>query len=280
MERNDCKLAQDLMPLRIEELCSEESKAFVDEHIAACPACAQVYGYMQATLPREREEKQKESASFKAAMAQFKKTLAWRRIRYVLTGLSAALLVVLVLSILTNTYKSLALDKYDITLKRTEDGQLLEKWDYHGASYGGYINTTGKPDQNGNFIIYLSHEVPLLDIGTRNSPYQYDLLRGWTFKEDGNLYNIEGYIFYEGMSTQWPTQLMEIRRGTEKDYEVLYRAGDELLMADQKETVIAQQYMPFAVLAPVPIEEMPIATPLPPAGRVSTTAPAEATPEN
>lgn len=125
MERNDCKLVQDLMPLRIDEVCTEETKAFVDEHVAACPECAQIYGYMRATLPQQKNEKD----SFKAAMAQFKKTMAWRRIRYIFLGILAAVVLWAVLYGLTNYRRPLDINKYNITLKETQKHELLAIWE-------------------------------------------------------------------------------------------------------------------------------------------------------
>lgn len=276
MQRNDCKLAQDLMPLRIEELLSEESKAFVDEHIAACPPCAQMYGYMQATLPKEKEAQQKESASFKAAMAQFQKTMAWRRIRYILTGLLIAALILALLTALNTIRKPLALDKFDISLKRTQDGQLLEVWDYHSTSYGGNSYTHGGTDKEGNYIVYLNHEVPLLQLGGYTNAAKHYQLSSFSLQDDGNLY--ESDLVFHYASGSWDsgtsTQIMEIRQGTEKDYKVLYRAGDTLPAAEQMELDAARRYLPYAPLT----AENPAATPLPPADNAMPFAPKQETP--
>ncbi len=39
MDQN-CKIVQDLLPLYIDSVCSEESRTYVDSHIAECPDCA------------------------------------------------------------------------------------------------------------------------------------------------------------------------------------------------------------------------------------------------
>ena len=35
----NCKIVQDLLPLYHDGVCSEESRAAVEEHLAHCPAC-------------------------------------------------------------------------------------------------------------------------------------------------------------------------------------------------------------------------------------------------
>ena len=39
MSKKSCAMAADLLPLYVEDLCSEESRAFVAEHLAECDAC-------------------------------------------------------------------------------------------------------------------------------------------------------------------------------------------------------------------------------------------------
>ena len=38
----NCKTIQDLLPLYRDEVCSQESRQAVDEHIQSCPHCAEV----------------------------------------------------------------------------------------------------------------------------------------------------------------------------------------------------------------------------------------------
>ncbi|MBQ9263505.1 MAG: zf-HC2 domain-containing protein [Clostridia bacterium] len=48
---NDCKIIQDLMPLVIDEACSEESRRAVEAHVAGCTNCAKIYETMKAAVP-------------------------------------------------------------------------------------------------------------------------------------------------------------------------------------------------------------------------------------
>lgn len=49
MEQN-CEIAQDLLPLYADGVCSEPSKNLVEAHLAGCPACRQLLTRMRGTL--------------------------------------------------------------------------------------------------------------------------------------------------------------------------------------------------------------------------------------
>ena len=51
----DCNIIMDLLPLYIDECCSEESAAAVHEHLETCPGCREVYKSMRAPDVVEEE---------------------------------------------------------------------------------------------------------------------------------------------------------------------------------------------------------------------------------
>ena len=56
---NECKIVQDLLPLYAEDLVSEETKAFVDDHCESCIACSELKRRGLVELP-ETEKNPKE----------------------------------------------------------------------------------------------------------------------------------------------------------------------------------------------------------------------------
>ena len=38
--KNECYIVRDLLPSYMDQLCSEESARFIEQHIAACEQCA------------------------------------------------------------------------------------------------------------------------------------------------------------------------------------------------------------------------------------------------
>ena len=53
-----CGIIRDLLPLYLDEVAAAESRAAVEEHIAACAECAQLYRLMQGEAPFEAEREQ------------------------------------------------------------------------------------------------------------------------------------------------------------------------------------------------------------------------------
>ena len=49
----DCNVIKDLMPLYIDDYCSEESKQLIDEHLKKCENCKTTFIHMTSPLPDE-----------------------------------------------------------------------------------------------------------------------------------------------------------------------------------------------------------------------------------
>lgn len=49
-----CKIIEDLLPLYIDGVCSEESKEVVEEHLSECSRCEEMFKQMKSTcLPKQ-----------------------------------------------------------------------------------------------------------------------------------------------------------------------------------------------------------------------------------
>lgn len=47
---NECYIVCDLLPIYIDQLCSKESEAFIEEHLAQCDSCAEMFFHMKREL--------------------------------------------------------------------------------------------------------------------------------------------------------------------------------------------------------------------------------------
>lgn len=86
-----CDMAGDLLPLYVEDICSEDSAAVLEEHLAACPACREKCRRMQspepvAQVPREQTD-----------LAAFAKKVRRQRVRSVILFVGLLVLSVLLL---------------------------------------------------------------------------------------------------------------------------------------------------------------------------------------
>ena len=83
-----CEIVQDLLPLYADDVCSDSSKAFVQEHLAVCANCRQTAaaGALQIEIPFLKQQK---------ALRKFKKKMTRKNLFIAVLGfvLSACLLV-------------------------------------------------------------------------------------------------------------------------------------------------------------------------------------------
>lgn len=69
MNRNDCDIARDLMPLSVDGVCSEGSQRFLDTHTAECAPCNSLYTRMKSLpLPQLQPEPNQEAAALKRGL--------------------------------------------------------------------------------------------------------------------------------------------------------------------------------------------------------------------
>ncbi len=54
--KTNCKVIEDLLPLYIDEVCSDESKRLVEEHLEECDACSAKLNAQKADITVDKEE--------------------------------------------------------------------------------------------------------------------------------------------------------------------------------------------------------------------------------
>lgn len=55
-EKQSCAVIQDLLPLYVEQLTSEETNQIIEEHLEECKSCKSLYISMKEEIPRESEQ--------------------------------------------------------------------------------------------------------------------------------------------------------------------------------------------------------------------------------
>lgn len=116
---SQCDLIRDLLPLYVDGDASQESVQAVEEHVAQCLDCRQALEDMRAPTPPPAPAQ--EDMSFAAALGQFRKTRGWRRAKYILLGMAAAaVLLILAVSLkylfMENCTRQVPLEDDDIRL--------------------------------------------------------------------------------------------------------------------------------------------------------------------
>lgn len=85
----NCEIVQDLLPLYHDGVCSKESRAAVEEHLASCGACRRILADMESPLPESGAERTDGGAAAVEKIAREWKRGKWRSW---LKGAAAALL--------------------------------------------------------------------------------------------------------------------------------------------------------------------------------------------
>ena len=69
----NCKIVQDLLPLYHDGVCSEESRAAVEAHLAGCESCRRTLTDMNAPLPEAEGKRSEDGAAVQRIAGE------WRR---------------------------------------------------------------------------------------------------------------------------------------------------------------------------------------------------------
>ena len=148
MSKN-CDMIKDLLPLYADDVCSEESRKAVEEHINSCPDC-------KAELEKLRKSVTVSPQKDAAVLKRIKRRL---RIEKLVVGIISVLAVCGILLFglmyLINTDKSMDVKRYDIpnNVYVTEhDGMLLFCVKDGAASFDLLYPTFS--DTNGNHLTY------------------------------------------------------------------------------------------------------------------------------
>lgn len=125
--KNECSIVRDLLPLYLEQLLSDETREFVQEHLSACPACAAELTAMQGEGERLTVDEPKTDAG---ALVTIKKKL--RRKSVIAVAVTAGVLILVIL--LLNTFPIYRFTK-------------LERWaaDYYTQSELALLLYAGSP---------------------------------------------------------------------------------------------------------------------------------------
>lgn len=122
MSKLSCEIIKDLIPLYIDDVCSKETAAAIEEHIKECPDCKALLESMKEDLPINGNSNSS-SEEEKALIGKIKKTVDRKNntIKFICIAICAAVIVVGALFILPLKRipaQSIAIDfnKADITV--------------------------------------------------------------------------------------------------------------------------------------------------------------------
>ncbi|NMO94421.1 anti-sigma factor family protein [Paenibacillus lemnae] len=129
MEKASCAVIQDLLPLYVDQVVSEDTKKLVNQHLQTCRACQKEYEQMSQTMsvPVERDVKVFEKINQK-----------WNRKKVLLVAGSVFLTALLCTAVFMYVFYFEKLIPYSedlIVIEQQKDGKLISN--YYGKSHAG-----------------------------------------------------------------------------------------------------------------------------------------------
>ncbi|MGG4093683.1 zf-HC2 domain-containing protein [Paenibacillus lautus] len=224
MSRVSCDIIQDLLPLYYDDVCSTDTKALVDEHLADCPDCREVLSHMSSSmsLPAQTiEQNKQESAGLQQVAAQWSRTKWNSFIKGLwITCLAVGLLFLVYVGLFKWNITSVPTRVIQVSdISQLKDGRIV----YHVKMTDGYnVNQAkGHLDANGN--LYLTPQRPIIkskkfaDMGLSNMYYSNDI-------KERNAYEKS---FGQGV------QIKALYLGTPDDRILIWEQGMELPAASE-----------------------------------------------
>lgn len=93
MEKINCNVIQDILPLYIDDVVSDDTKELVEEHLQNCEICQRVYHETKTDLENDMKVsvQTKESSNEANDLKNFRKFLKKRKIKTILLSIAATI---------------------------------------------------------------------------------------------------------------------------------------------------------------------------------------------
>lgn len=167
-----CNLIQDLLPLYIDGVCSEDSKAIIEQHLSECPACKEYYASMCdaeeiVIAPPNAEREYKKAASFQAV----KKKLLRKQI--LIVAASIVLLAAIFFAAVGVLKKSVNVVEYDDNISVSMiDDSLVGRLNGSRATYIKIKRVTVTAEgQEENYLFYYVSDTKWDDLTTNRDVF-------------------------------------------------------------------------------------------------------------
>lgn len=127
MDQLDHEIVQDLLPLYHDNVCSERSRAAVEEHLKTCASCRRALTEMDAPLPEAEKTAADDAAAVEKISEEWKKTKWKARLKGAAIAVAVCAVLVL-LGIVATQWPGFPVDpaKFEITnVRQLSDGRIL-----------------------------------------------------------------------------------------------------------------------------------------------------------
>ncbi|MBT2763601.1 zf-HC2 domain-containing protein [Paenibacillus sp. ISL-20] len=224
MNRVSCGIIQDLLPLYYDNVCSADTQALVEEHLADCQACREVLSNMSSpmSLPLQTIEHNKlEGAGLQQVAAQ------WSRTKWIsfakgllITCIAGVLLILAYVGLFKWNIISVPTRVIQVSdISQLKDGRIA----YHVKMTDGYNVNQANYDTDAEGNLYVTPKRPIFkskkfaDMGLSNMYYTNDIAERNAYEKS----------FSDGV------QIKALYLGTPDDRILIWEQGMELPAASE-----------------------------------------------
>ena len=184
MEKINCNVIQDILPLYIDEVVSDDTKELVEEHLQNCEICQRVYNETKADLENDMKisAQTKESSHEANDLKSFRKFLKKRKIKTILLSIAAT--IVCFVAVFTFMNKHVTYISYkDAGITIVEDNKDEVK--YKTNIKGNYRWSTSLDRETGVMTIHFEQSLWEKYVSCIFYPYDHihDILKKDEIKE-------------------------------------------------------------------------------------------------
>ena len=180
MEKINCNVIQDILPLYIDDVVSDDTKELVEEHLQNCEICQRVYHETKTDLENDMKVsvQTKESSNEANDLKNFRKFLKKRKIKTILLSIAATIVCFVAVFMFMNKHVTYISYK-DAGITIIEDNKDEVTYDITLANLEEAARQAGKPykEWSGNIALKIGGR------GESASTYNANVLTDQYFEE-------------------------------------------------------------------------------------------------
>ena len=220
MSKISCDIVKDILPLYFDDICSEDSKKMIEEHLAGCDSCKRELASIQAdiTIPKAEIDKNRTDGNIVKNIAVF-----WNRSKVkafmkgtILTAIACTVIFLGYYGLFEWNITSVPSEKVEITnVSQLANGEIV----YHVDIKDDYDLRRLKyeMDEDGNFYM-----IPLRPIIKQKEQAPYAIEKGYDF------FSMEGQEMNRGKD------IKALYYGAKKDNILIWEEGMDLPKASEE----------------------------------------------
>ena len=232
--KTSCQITKDLLPLVVDEIASDDTRTYVEDHLSSCPNCQKYHKLLREnTADIGRAVVEKEEQLFEKAAVAIRRKRAKRTAGKIILGILIAFVLLFVFyglkSELYDNQTAVRMNKndYDIRLSRLSDGRVVASVKLLGGHTIGGMSTYTSEETNGMLILHLELWTSLIPHGDENvNSYQHLMTLDLNDCDAVSIGNGEKTIWQRGEEIPAASQEMEIYLKKSRELQLVYAETD------------------------------------------------------